>query len=219
MEPSPLVELAPELRNRIYELAFTNPPIELTWTTYYDSVPRPVPHTNRRLGLALTATCKQIKEECGRGMFFANNDFIIFCRPGNSGYSRDDTRYADVIRSFIATIGFGNALAARTLSLSQARIDTSLFRPAIEQLHPLCRAIRLPLKIWLSGRSSLEIDMVRLRRTGDSVADRLDMLSWPRTMGPAPHGTLLREAPKVDLLSDLRRIAAVACDDSATHGR
>ncbi|KAK1064650.1 hypothetical protein LTR74_008502 [Friedmanniomyces endolithicus] len=221
MEPSPLLELAAELRNRIFELAFTNPPIELTWTTYYDSVPRPVPHTNRRLGLALTATCKQIKEECGRGMFYANNDFIILCHFGNSGYSRDDTGYADVIRRFIATIGFGNALTARTLSISQARIDARLFRPAIEQLYPLCRAIKLPLKIWLNRRSSLEIDMLQLRRTGDSVADRLDTLSWPRTMGPAPQGTLLREyqAPKVDLLSGLRRITAVACDDSATHGR
>ncbi|KAK1824779.1 hypothetical protein LTR12_000836 [Friedmanniomyces endolithicus] len=153
MDPSPLLELAAELRNRIYELTFTNPPIELTWTTDYPSVPRAEPHTNRRLGLALTATCKQIKQECGRGMFYANNDFVISCRLGNSGYSMDDTGYADVIRRFIATIGFGNALMARTLSLSQARIDARLFRPAIEQLYPLCRAIKLLLKIWLNRRS------------------------------------------------------------------
>ncbi|KAK0939564.1 hypothetical protein LTR29_008813 [Friedmanniomyces endolithicus] len=194
MDSSPLRKLPPELRNCIYELTFTNPPIELTWTTDYDGVPRAEPHSNRRLGLALTATCKQIKAECGQGMFFANNDFIIFCRPGNSGPSRDDTGYADIIRRFIATIGFDNALAARTLSLNQARIHHRLFEPAIEQLYPLCRAIRLPLKIWLNRSGSLEIDMLQLLRTGDLVADRLDIRPMSRNQGPIPQGTLLREA-------------------------
>ncbi|KAK0257790.1 hypothetical protein B0A54_10835 [Friedmanniomyces endolithicus] len=204
MEPSPSVELAPELRNRIYELAFTNPPIELTWITDYPSVPRAVPHSNRRLGLALTATCKQIKDECGRGMFYANNDFVVSYRSGTSGYQENDTRYADVIRRFVATIGFDNALAARTLSLKQTRIHNRLFEPAIEQLYPLCRAIRLPLKIWLNRSGSLEIDMLQLLRTGDLVADRLDIRPMSRNQGPIPQGTLLREACRRALLEERR---------------
>ncbi|KAK0276105.1 hypothetical protein LTR91_017138 [Friedmanniomyces endolithicus] len=204
MDSSPLRKLPPELRNCIYELTFTNPPIELTWTTDYDGVPRAEPHSNRRLGLALTATCKQIKAECGQGMFFANNDFIIFCPRGNSGPSRDDTGYADIIRRFIATIGFDNALAARTLSLNQARIHHRLFEPAIEQLYPLCRAIRLPLKIWLNRSGSLEIDMLQLLRTGDLVADRLDIRPMSRNQGPIPQGTLLREACRRALLEERR---------------
>ncbi|KAK0346189.1 hypothetical protein LTR91_020121 [Friedmanniomyces endolithicus] len=193
MDPSPLLELAAELRNRIYELTFTNPPIEFKWTIHDGSVPYLEPHSNRRLGLALTATCKQIKQECGRGMFYANNDFIMLCHWIDAGYQRTPTGYADVIRRFIATIGFGNALAARTLFLSLARMDWRHFVPAIQQLHPLCEAIKLPLKVAQSWNSPLQIDMLQLHDTGNLVADTLDTRPWSSNQRPAPRGTLLRE--------------------------
>ncbi|KAK1058127.1 hypothetical protein LTR74_013656 [Friedmanniomyces endolithicus] len=236
MESSPLLKLPPELRNYIYELTFTNPPIELTWTTHDGSVPRPEPHSNRRLGLALTATCKQVKQECGR-MLYADNDFVISCRLGKSGYSKYDTGYADIVRRFIATVGFGNALAVRTLTLTltQARMDMRQFGPVIEQLYPLCRTIQLPLTVLLNRPLTLHIEMLQLRRTGNLAADVFDAQPGtehlPRTrfardlaagrMSACVIGgaEVRKQPPKVDLLSGLRRITAVACEDSATHGR
>ncbi|KAK1825160.1 hypothetical protein LTR12_000449 [Friedmanniomyces endolithicus] len=199
MESSPLLKLPPELRNYIYELTFTNPPIELTWTTHDGSVPRPEPHSNRRLGLALTATCKQVKQECGR-MLYADNDFVISCRLGKSGYSKYDTGYADIVRRFIATVGFGNALAVRTLTLTltQARMDMRQFGPD------------LVADVFDAQPGTEHLPRTRFAR--DLAAGRMSAC----VIGGAE---VRKQPPKVDLLSGLRRITAVACEDSATHGR
>ncbi|TKA56325.1 hypothetical protein B0A55_11676 [Friedmanniomyces simplex] len=192
MDSSPLSRLPAELRNRIYELTFTNAPIELQWIFYRSGfhVRRPF---DRRLGLALTATCKQIHEECGQRMFYAHNDFLITCNPGNRVDAMD---YALVMRTFVHAVGLGNALAARRLILAKhSSTFMRLFAPAIEQLFPLCRETKLPLKIRLSGMISELVDMHNLRRTGNLVADELDVLSRPSNGRVKDHGgPILREA-------------------------
>jgi len=74
MESSSLNKLPPELRNSIYELALC-PAEDITFSMLGDSRLMSNPSPTQRV-LALTATCKQIRDECLL-MFYAQNEFHV----------------------------------------------------------------------------------------------------------------------------------------------
>ena len=87
METSPLAKLAPELRNILYELIFTqSQPImlEYKWQQGWRSLPERGAYRNV---LAMTETCREIREEC-LALFYSSNDFVLMCDSGYENQHR-----------------------------------------------------------------------------------------------------------------------------------
>lgn len=81
MDESPLAKLPPELRNRIYELALRQEnPVRLHWTIWPEEKVHHMDATRSTPTiLALTKTCRQIRQESNK-LFYAVNRFIVDCR-------------------------------------------------------------------------------------------------------------------------------------------
>ena len=107
MEASPFVTLAPELRNRIYDLALSEYEAIIIDKDYRkDGIYVVYPKQSMSLflrGLALTYTCKQLREECTR-LFYACNKFVV-----DDGLS--------ILDKFVAMIGEQNAKALGSVEL------------------------------------------------------------------------------------------------------
>ena len=74
MNESPFSKLAPELRNSVYELVMSDDsPVCITITEDGKRVARDVDSSIAH-GVALTATCKQMRDECTQ-LFYACNEF------------------------------------------------------------------------------------------------------------------------------------------------
>ncbi|KAK5124197.1 hypothetical protein LTR85_001900 [Meristemomyces frigidus] len=109
MENSPFAKLAPELRNRIYELALTLPKrIVIVRRSFSPSTFRQEPANARYQPLALAMTCRVINEECQQ-LFYAANAFELRAALHSNGTT--------TLGGFCETIGGRNSAALRSVTV------------------------------------------------------------------------------------------------------
>ena len=138
MEKSPYERLAPELRNRIYELALRcERPLEISHFPsahggYWREMSRQIN------GLALALTCKRVHEEAA-WLFYAINTFFFFHDTTKNGIAN--------LRAFRGVIGTVNSSAMRSVVIDRAISKASPDEPFLQQLcdeakiHPDCALV------------------------------------------------------------------------------
>ena len=116
MDSSPFATLAPEMRNRIYEYVLQQPQTVTIQAHGIDNNPRITPLVELPQALALTATCKQVRDECTL-LFYASNDFLIRQGHGDSAIA--------VLNLFSKEIGKRCSAALRSLTVE---LDVNPYR-------------------------------------------------------------------------------------------
>ncbi|KAK5124198.1 hypothetical protein LTR85_001901 [Meristemomyces frigidus] len=108
MDKSSFGKLAPELRNRIYELALSSAdPFHLYMSRTHSRLQQQ-PKTAQRYPLALAATCRAIRAEA-TALFYGSNTFIFRACPMLSDSDHQ------LLQDFRSQIGEANATALRTV--------------------------------------------------------------------------------------------------------
>ena len=109
MDQSPLSRIAREVRNRIYELVLTQPEsVRIDESSFPIVFTRYQPH--RRKLLALTETCRAIRDECTQ-LFYATNEFSLVLRTSSRGLKKLPL----ALQNFYTTIGESNSRALRRI--------------------------------------------------------------------------------------------------------
>ncbi|KAK4629645.1 hypothetical protein CLAFUW4_08310 [Fulvia fulva] len=116
MDKSPLGSLAPELRNRIYELVLAqDQPVYIIQTSRAYGKYKQDPHRSRRLEIAITQTCRLLRQESTK-MFYGFNLFT-FAGPGQTAFGNP----LNVALGFLESIGEVNAFAVREIHIESHR--------------------------------------------------------------------------------------------------
>ncbi|KAK3636411.1 hypothetical protein LTR56_014198 [Elasticomyces elasticus] len=179
---SPFLRLPPELRNLFYELALQQPePVVIrrlgkVWPESRQPSSQ-LPHH----AMALTATCRLIRQECGQ-LFYTLNSFVML--------SRKDVPWDDKLQLpelFLEQIGLSNRLALRSLTVdlggyredwSDLQTVASRFRtignqqPQIQVL--VCKLCFKP--IWGNVRFELDLPAKGMKQ---AIRDQLEK-EWTR---------------------------------------
>lgn len=117
MDDSPFSKLAPELRNQIYDLALRHDtPIAIRWLRVPDTFRLHEPTDEQRHPLALTATCKQARQETLK-LFGAANTFTLL-------YSGLHAVYGRMLSKFWRTITPGNAKLISSITIDLCHLPT-----------------------------------------------------------------------------------------------
>lgn len=178
MDTSPLASIPPEIRHQIYELAFyQSQPIQISWCICRTSPPNTLTSDCGPADLlALTATCKLIREESTQ-LFYATNTFVMKCK-------RDDNK-THMLRRFLSNIGEANTKALGSVIVDIGGLISQLqplnpsdavddkLREALKQFHhgvPIGMPHDLPLTLraqWVlrgSVTKPMQLDMRSLEK-------------------------------------------------------
>ncbi|KAK4550143.1 hypothetical protein LTR36_003110 [Oleoguttula mirabilis] len=115
MENSTFGKLAPELRNRIYELVLALEDEFVLKVSDIDDCLRRHPKAVQSAPLALTATCKSVRAEA-TPLFYATNTFVICARPlqGEDGVA--------LLEEFRQRIGQANAVVLHSVVIDAGKL-------------------------------------------------------------------------------------------------
>ncbi|KAK5743993.1 hypothetical protein LTR17_002331 [Elasticomyces elasticus] len=198
MDASHLARLPGELRNQIYDLTI-NGLVNQTYSCivfehYNESdTTATMPNRNTDSGLALSRTCKQLREECGTRLY---SNCIIYITVFQG--SKEETKinfirkeeakinYIRIMRKIVSIIGLDNVLLCRGMELriatkrdySSITSNEQAIAPAITQLYPWSSRTRIPLRIRLGCQLPL-LELLDLTHSCDTVVEEVEQL--PRT--------------------------------------
>ncbi|KAK4499639.1 hypothetical protein PRZ48_010157 [Zasmidium cellare] len=118
MDNSPLAKLSPELRNRVYEYALIFDDTQLHVTAdHYNAKMHTTNECAQLRPLALTTTCRQIRQETSQ-MFYHYNTFNIHFEKHTEDQDRDETC---LLQRFSANMGGVNATNLRRIAVTIGR--------------------------------------------------------------------------------------------------
>jgi len=124
MEASPLARLPPELRNRIYEFALSQPsPLATTWQPEVKKFTAFPPLAGRPSPLALTTTCRQVRIECLQ-LFYAVNDIVI----GFEKHTCETKHVCSSLETMAELIGPANTAALHSLAVTLGKLEACSYR-------------------------------------------------------------------------------------------
>ncbi|KAK3666221.1 hypothetical protein LTR22_002885 [Elasticomyces elasticus] len=152
-----------------------------------------MPNRNTDSGLALSRTCKQLREECGTRLY---SNCIIYTTVFQG--SKEETKikfirkeetkinYIRIMRKIVSIIGLDNVLLCRGMELriatkrdySSITSNEQAIAPAITQLYPWSSRTRIPLRIRLGPQLPL-LELLDLTHSCDTVVEEVEQL--PRT--------------------------------------
>ena len=141
MDRSPLAKLAPELRNRIYEIVLkSEKPLKISLPVRGHK--RSTRNSSRKLPtlLSLVATCREVRDEALQ-MLYASNEFEI--QTDHHAHLHQATTF----EKFVEQIGTTNAKALRSVRLSQFEMATMSGRRRFEETLKSLMRVRAVAKL------------------------------------------------------------------------
>ncbi|KAK4952358.1 hypothetical protein LTR10_009164 [Elasticomyces elasticus] len=182
MDASHLARLPAELRNQIYDLT-TNGLVNQTHRyivfEHYSQSNTTALVPNRKVdsGIALSRTCKQLREECGARLY---SNSIVYVTVYQGPEEEAKINYVRIMRKIVSRIGLDNVFLCRDMELriatkavlSSISSSEQAIAPAIKQLYPWSTRSRIPLRIRLGYQLPL-LELLDLGHSCDTVLEEL----------------------------------------------